>query len=114
MWRPTFTLVRKVILPSLKENGNLTKIWYSTKSRLPRSTAKLTLVSASVGALIGAGYGGYTHYKINIRKTLSPSEVQEYPFLLRLPEYKAHYKVLKSTQSKLRYNTLFRHRVELF
>lgn len=93
MWRPSFTILKKVIFPSIKENISLSKLYYSTKSRLPRSTAKLTLVSASVGILVGAGYGGYTHYKINSKKVIIPQEHEEYAFLKEAPEYKAQYKV---------------------
>lgn len=93
MWRPKFTLFRKLILPSLKDASNYSALWYSTKSRLPKSTTKLTLVSASVGALIGVGYGGYTHYKLNAKKTIIPMESEAYPFLKQAPEFKPHYKV---------------------
>lgn len=96
MWRPTFTILRKVILPSLKENVNITKILYSTRDRRPSSTAKITLISASVGVLVGAGYGGYTHYKVNVKKPYmipAPGQNQEYAFLKEPPEYQPHYKV---------------------
>lgn len=92
MWRPTLTIFRKVILPSLKEN-TFSKVLYTTKAKLPKSTAKITLLSASVGVLIGAGYGGYTHYKVNIKKRNNAIETVEYAFLKEAPEYKAHYKV---------------------
>lgn len=93
MWRPTFKILRKVVIPSLKENVTISKILYSTKSRLPKSTMKLTLVSASVGVLIGAGYGGYTHYKINAKKSLAPVQTEEFAFLKEAPEYSPQYKV---------------------
>lgn len=110
MWRPTFTLLRKVVIPSLKENVTLSKILYSTKSRLPRSTAKLTLVSASVGILIGAGYGGYTHYKINSKKTLAPVETEEFEFIKDLPEYKPHYKIINDADTSNLQLVLFQYR----
>lgn len=93
MWRPTFTILQKVVLPSFRDNLNLSKLLFSTKSRLPKSTSKLTLVSASIGVLVGAGYGGYTHYKVNVKKTFKPGETEEYAFLKEAPEYAAHYKV---------------------
>lgn len=93
MWRPTFTKLRKVVLPSSKENLNLPKIFFSTSNRLPKSTAKLTLVSASVGVLVGAAYGGYTHYKVNIKQSSSALKNDEYAFLKEAPNYQAHYKV---------------------
>lgn len=96
MWKPTFTVLRKVVLPSLKENMNMSKLLFSTKSRLPKSTSKLTLVSASIGVLIGAGYGGYTHYKVNVKKPFIPIENEEYAFLKEAPEYEAHYRVRKN------------------
>ncbi|KAL4703424.1 hypothetical protein ACJJTC_008143 [Scirpophaga incertulas] len=99
MWRPTFTILKKIVIHPLKENVTFSKILYSTKSRLPKSTAKLTLVSASVGVLVGAGYGGYTHYKINAKKKLSPVENEEFAFLRQAPEYKAHYKVTFDTDT---------------
>lgn len=94
MWRPSFTIFRKIIVPSIKENVKLSKLLYSTKSRLPRSTAKLTLISASVGILVGAGYGGYTHYKINSKKSLSPTEVEDHAFLREPPQYHAQRKII--------------------
>lgn len=94
MWRPTFTVLRKIIVPTIKENVRLSKLLYSTKSRLPRSTAKLTLISASVGILVGAGYGGYTHYKINSKKSLDLTETEEYAFLKEAPKYHAQRKVV--------------------
>ncbi|CAH4038763.1 prostaglandin E synthase 2 [Pieris brassicae] len=109
MWRPTLTIFRKVILPSLKEN-TFSKVLYSTKSKLPKSTAKLTLVSASVGILIGAGYGGYTHYKVNVKKRNNVIESDEYAFLKEAPEYKAHYKVLNDTDSSNLQLILFQYR----
>lgn len=93
MWRPSSTIFRKVVVPSLKDKLHLSKIFYTTKSRLPRSTAKLTIVSASVGILIGAGYGGYTHYKINAKNSLAPTENEVYGVLKEAPKYRAHYKV---------------------
>ncbi|XP_047544302.1 prostaglandin E synthase 2 [Vanessa atalanta] len=96
MWRPT--ILRRVVLSSIKENITLSKFLYSTKSRTPRSTAKLTLISASVGILVGAGYGGYTHYKINTKK-LSSSSDEEFAFLKDAPEYKSHYKVINEADS---------------
>lgn len=94
MWRPSLTIFRKIIVPSMKENVKLSKLLYSTKSRLPRSTAKLTLISASVGILVGAGYGGYTHYKINSKKSIAPTEVEDHAFLKEPPKYLAQHKVL--------------------
>ena len=95
MWRPSFTILQKVLLPSLREKVNFSKILFSTKtkSRLPKSTSKLTLVSASIGVLLGAGYGGYTHYKVNVKKTFKPGETEEYAFLKEAPEFDAHYRV---------------------
>lgn len=90
MWRPTHTLIRKVVLPSIRENASLGQINFSTKTR-PSSTAKLTLVSASIGVLVGVGYGGYTHYKVNNKKLTAPAENNA--FLKELPNYKPHYKV---------------------
>ncbi|XP_045509417.1 prostaglandin E synthase 2 [Colias croceus] len=110
MWRPTLTIFRKVILPSLKENVTLSKVLYSTKSRLPKSTAKLTLVSASVGILVGAGYGGYTHYKVNIKNKNKSIENDEYAFLKEAPEYKAHYKVLNEADTSNLQLVLFQYR----
>ncbi|CAK1588199.1 unnamed protein product [Parnassius mnemosyne] len=99
MWRPTFTILRKVVFPSLKDNIRLSKIFYTTKSRLPRSTAKLTLVSAGVGVLIGAGYGGYTHYKLNSKKNVALTETEEYAFFQEAPKYQAHYKIINETDT---------------
>ncbi|XP_053624376.1 prostaglandin E synthase 2 [Plodia interpunctella] len=110
MWRPTFTILRKVIFPSLKENANLSRILYSTKSRLPRSTAKLTLVSASVGLLIGAGYGGYTHYKINTKKNTASVEDLAYPFLEQLPEYTPHSRIVNDGDTSNLQLVLFQYR----
>lgn len=94
MWRPNFTILRKLTYPFINEHA-LLKAVYSTKSRTPRSTAKLTLISASVGALVGAGYGGYTHYKINTRKSAASVENVDYVFLKEAPKYEAHTKVKK-------------------
>ncbi|XP_045784849.1 prostaglandin E synthase 2 [Maniola jurtina] len=99
MWRPTFTILRKVVFLSIKENVTLSKLFYSTKSRLPRSTAKLTLISASVGVLVGAGYGGYTHYKINIKKSSASVENEEYAFLKEAPKYAAHRKIINDADT---------------
>ncbi|XP_072931069.1 prostaglandin E synthase 2 [Epargyreus clarus] len=109
MWRPALTILRKVVVPSLKENLALSKLLYSTKTRAPRSTAKLTLVSASVGILIGAGYGGYTHYKINLKKP-TPSEPEEYAFLKTAPEYQPHYKIVNESDTSNLQLVLFQYR----
>lgn len=95
MWRHGFTILRKVVFPSVKESTAITKLLYSTKGRLPKSTAKLTIISASLGVLIGAGYGGYTHYKINLKKPSGPTENEDYPLLSELPKFQTHYKVSK-------------------
>lgn len=50
-------------------------------------------MGASVGILIGAGYGGYTHYLINAKKTLQPVENEEFAFLKERPEVTPHFKV---------------------
>ncbi|CAD0194166.1 unnamed protein product [Chrysodeixis includens] len=110
MWRPTFTITRKVVLPSLKENVTLSKLLFSTKSRLPKSTSKLTLVSASIGVLIGAGYGGYTHYKVNVKKPFIPLENEEYAFFKEAPEYQTHYKVINDGDTSNLHLTLFQYR----
>ncbi|KAJ8737700.1 hypothetical protein PYW08_000295 [Mythimna loreyi] len=110
MWRPTFTILQKVVLPSLRENINLSKIFFSTKSRLPKSTSKLTLVSASIGILVGAGYGGYTHYKVNVKKTFKPGEAEEYAFLKEAPEYEAHYRIINDADTSDLQLTLFQYR----
>ncbi|XP_075990878.1 prostaglandin E synthase Su(P) [Anticarsia gemmatalis] len=110
MWRPSFTILRKVILPSLKENVNLPKYFFSTKSRLPKSTSKLTLVSASIGVLVGAGYGGYTHYKVNLKKHTGVNEEEEYAFLKSAPEYQAHYRVTNDGDASDLQLTLFQYR----
>ncbi|CAH0703394.1 unnamed protein product [Spodoptera exigua] len=110
MWRPTFTILQKVVLPSLRDNLNVTKILFSTKSRLPKSTSKLTLVSASIGVLVGAGYGGYTHYKVNVKKTFKPGETEEYAFLKEAPEYAAHYKIINDADTSNLQLTLFQYR----
>ncbi|KAM3968561.1 prostaglandin E synthase Su(P) [Aphomia sociella] len=107
MWQPTSTIIRKVIIPSIKANA---KLFYSSKSRLPRSTAKITLVSASLGVLVGAGYGGYTHYKINAKKSLAPIENEEYPFLKKAPEYKPHYKIINEDDTSNLQLVLFQYR----
>lgn len=93
MWRRTFAILQKVILPAAKDNLTLSKFFYSSKSRRPKTTAKITLISASVGVLIGAGYGGYTHYIVNARKAQTPIENEEFTVLKEAPPYKAHYKV---------------------
>lgn len=95
MWRPSFTVFKKLVTPSIKDNVNLTRIMFSTKSRLPRSTAKLTLVSASIGIFLGAGYSGYTHYKINSKKPSVAEKKEEYAFLKEAPQYKPQYRVSK-------------------
>ncbi|CAK1554101.1 unnamed protein product [Leptosia nina] len=110
MWRPTLTIFRKVILPSIKENATVSKVLYSSKAKLPKSTAKLTLVSASVGILIGAGYGGYTHYKVNVKKRNNAVETDEYAFLKEAPEYKAHYKVINEADTSNLHLVLFQYR----
>ncbi|XP_013189219.1 prostaglandin E synthase 2 [Amyelois transitella] len=110
MWRPTFTILRKVVIPSLKDKTNLTRILYSTKSRLPRSTAKLTLVSASVGVLLGVGYGGYTHYKINAKKSSASVEDLAYPFLKERPQYKPHYRIVNDSDTSNLQLVLFQYR----
>lgn len=92
MLGPTFKILRKVVIPSLKENVQLSKIYFSTKSR-PKSMTKLAIVSASIGILAGAGYGGYTHYKINIKKPTPAVEKEEYAFIKQAPEYKPQYRV---------------------
>ncbi|KAG7313230.1 hypothetical protein JYU34_000329 [Plutella xylostella] len=99
MWRPSFTLFRKVILTSTKETSAVSRVFYSSRGRAPRSTAKLTLVSASVGILLGAGYGGYTHYKVNSKKTQLPVENEQYIFLPKAPEYKPHYRVVNDADN---------------
>ncbi|KAF9804761.1 hypothetical protein SFRURICE_007664 [Spodoptera frugiperda] len=110
MWRPTFTILQKVVLPSFRDNLNLSKLLFSTKSRLPKSTSKLTLVSASIGVLVGAGYGGYTHYKVNVKKTFKPGETEEYAFLKEAPEYAAHYKIINDADTSNLQLTLFQYR----
>lgn len=90
MWRSTLTLLRKIVVPSLKENLQQSKTLFSTKSR-PRSTVRLTLISAGIGVLVGAGYGGYTHYKINAKKRTLPQENEEYAFLKQAPKYTPQY-----------------------
>lgn len=110
MWRPTFTILQKVVLPSLRENVNISKILFSTKSRLPKSTSKLTLVSASIGVLLGAGYGGYTHYKVNVKKTFKPGETEEYAFLKEAPEFGAHYRIINDADTSDLQLTLFQYR----
>ncbi|KAL0852195.1 hypothetical protein ABMA28_000419 [Loxostege sticticalis] len=110
MWRPTFKILRKVVIPSLKENVTISKILYSTKSRLPKSTMKLTLVSASVGVLIGAGYGGYTHYKINAKKSLAPVQTEEFAFLKEAPEYSPQYKIINDLDNSNLNLVLFQYR----
>lgn len=109
MLRPTFTILRKVVVPSLKENVQLSKIYFSTKSR-PKSMTKLAVVSASIGILIGAGYGGYTHYKINIKKPTSAAENEEYAFLKQAPEYKPQYAVISETDTSNLKLILFQYR----
>lgn len=109
MWRPTFTILRKVILPSIKDNVYLSKIFVSTKSRLPKSTSKLTLVSASIGVLLGAGYGGYTHYKVNVKRKTALIE-DDYAFLKEAPEYHAHYRVINEGDTSNLQLTLFQYR----
>lgn len=91
MWRPTFTILRKVVFPSFKENVGLQKIFLSTKG--PRSASKLTLISASIGVMFGAGYGAYTHYKVNSKQRLAMNEEEEYALLKESPNYQAHYRV---------------------
>ncbi|XP_063545891.1 prostaglandin E synthase 2 [Cydia strobilella] len=110
MWRPTFTLFRKIIIPSLMENAKLAKIYYSTKGRLPRSTAQITLIGASVGVLVGAGWGGYTHYKINAKKQVAPIENQQYPFLKEAPKYQAQYKISNNLDTSNLQLVLFQYR----
>ncbi|XP_068618391.1 prostaglandin E synthase 2 [Battus philenor] len=110
MWRPTFTVFRKVILPSIKDNINISRIFYTTKSRLPRSTAKLTLISASVGILVGAGYGGYTHYVVNSKKHTKLTENEEYAFLKEAPNYQAQYKVVNESDASNLQLVLFQYR----
>ncbi|XP_022832762.1 prostaglandin E synthase 2 [Spodoptera litura] len=110
MWRPSFTILQKVVLPSFRDNLNLSKFLFSTKSRLPKSTSKLTLVSASIGVLVGAGYGGYTHYKVNVKKTFKPGETEEYAFLKEAPEYAAHYKIINDADTSNLQLTLFQYR----
>ncbi|CAG9781865.1 unnamed protein product [Diatraea saccharalis] len=110
MWRPTFSLLKKVVIPSMRENLAFSKILYSTRSRLPKSTVKLTLVSASVGVLVGAGYGGYTHYKINAKKSLAPVETEEFALLKELPQYKPHYKIINDSDTSNLQLILFQYR----
>ncbi|KAJ0183790.1 hypothetical protein K1T71_000213 [Dendrolimus kikuchii] len=110
MWRPSFTILKKLVIPSLKENVNLTNIMFSTKSRLPKSTAKLTLVSASIGVLLGAGYGGYTHYKINIKKPSAPEGKGEYAFLKEAPEYEPQYRIINDSDTSDLQLILFQYR----
>lgn len=93
MWRPSITILRKAVLPSMKDNSSLSKLFYSNKSRIPRSTVKVTLVSASIGVVIGAGYGGYTHYKINMKKNRGTIENENYLLLKEPPVYQPQYKV---------------------
>lgn len=93
MWRPTYTVLRKACYPALKENLTLSRSFFTSKSRQPRSTVKLTLVSASIGVLVGVGYGGYTHYKVNSTKRQQPMENDEYALLKEPPVYTPHYKV---------------------
>lgn len=88
----------------------MSKILFSTKSRLPKSTSKLTLVSASIGVLIGAGYGGYTHYKVNVKKPFIPVENEEYAFFKEAPEYEAQYKVINEGDTSNLQLTLFQYR----
>ncbi|XP_045458584.1 prostaglandin E synthase 2 [Melitaea cinxia] len=97
MWRPT--MLRRVTLPLIKENTTISRLLYSTKSRAPRSTVKLTLISASVGILVGAGYGGYTHYKINTKKLSGQTENEEFAYLKEAPAYKSNYKVINEADT---------------
>lgn len=43
-----------------------------TSTSTGRSIMKLSVVSASVGVLMGAGYSGYTHLQINQTKSQAP------------------------------------------
>ncbi|XP_032527364.2 prostaglandin E synthase 2 [Danaus plexippus] len=110
MWRPTFTILRKVVPSHYNEKSSFSKLFYSTKSRFPRSTAKLTLISASVGILVGAGYGGYTHYKINVKKPLKATEVEEYVLLKEAPKYQAQYRVVNDSDNSNLELVLFQYR----
>ncbi|KAJ2954413.1 hypothetical protein O0L34_g2678 [Tuta absoluta] len=110
MWRPTITILRKVILPSLRENAPL-KLFHSARSRAaPRSTVKLTLIGASVGVVIGAGYGGYTHYVVNSKKSFLPLESEQYAFLKEPPQYQPHYKVINDNDNSNLKLVLFQYR----
>ncbi|XP_049885011.1 prostaglandin E synthase 2 [Pectinophora gossypiella] len=110
MWRPSFTIFRKVILPSLKEDVSISKLFHSSKGRAPRSTAKITLIGASIGALIGVGYGGYTHYKINVKKDFSVVENEEYAFLKEAPHYMPHFKIVNEEDTSNLKLVLFQYR----
>ncbi|KAG6458005.1 prostaglandin E synthase 2 [Manduca sexta] len=109
MWRPWFTVLRQLVVPSPKISGQLSRVLFSTRSR-PRSTAKLTVVSASIGVLIGAGYGGYTHYRVNVRKTSAKEQNEEYAFLKEAPEYKPQYRILNDADTSNLQLVLFQYR----
>ncbi|XP_050684210.1 prostaglandin E synthase 2 isoform X2 [Leptidea sinapis] len=110
MWRLNFTIFRKGIFTSGIENAKLKKFSYSTKPRFSKSATKITLVSASVGVLIGVGYGGYTHYKVNVRKSSVAGNSDEYAFFAEQPQYKAHYKVINDTDTRNLQLILFQYR----
>lgn len=110
MWRPTFTILRKVILPSFKDNVKLSKFFFSTRSRTPKSTARLTLISASIGVVAGAAYGGYTHYVVNNKQNSKSIDYNDYAFLKEAPEYQAHYRIINDGDASNLQLTLFQYR----
>lgn len=82
---------------------------YSTNKRSPNSTAKITLVSASVGLLVGAGYSGYSHYQVN-KKNVIPTDTIQYAVLDRPPAYKPTYKVQNESDNSNLDLVLFQYR----
>ncbi|XP_041986178.1 prostaglandin E synthase 2 [Aricia agestis] len=109
MWRPPITFLRKVVNTPLKKTFSVSKLLYSTRSNSLKP-AKLTLLSAGIGVLLGAGYGGYTHYKINAKKITGPAQTEDYPFLEKKPKYQPHYKIVNESDTSDLQLVLFQYR----
>ncbi|CAH2035194.1 unnamed protein product, partial [Iphiclides podalirius] len=55
-------------------------------------------------------YSGYSHYKINSKKIITPTENEEYGLIKEAPKHQAHYKVINESDTSNLQLVLFQYR----